>query len=134
MKYGLLIVFTFLGSFAFASSTTEDTEKVKWIAETSGTNKEKLKKVDQTWVAGCLKKTAVYISKNRKINDGLSAEFNAENICALLTSDDEVKKHLKNNKDLKFQGCIDGIAMSMQMFDKSASNQKRKEVLAQYCF
>lgn len=117
-------------NFAFAN---EDAEKEKWIAETEKNNLETLKKIDSKWVNGCVSATTIYIGKNRKIKDGLTPKFNAQNVCALISSDDDVKAHLKSGKDLKFKGCVDGIAMSMQMFDKSATNQKRKEIIAEYC-
>ena len=120
-------------SFSVAVQAGEQADKAKWLAETDKTSKATLKKVDQKWVVGCTMATTVYVSKNRKINDGTTPDFNAQNICALLSDDEQVKAHLKSGKDLKHQGCIDGIGMSMQIFDKSASNQKRKEVMIEYC-
>ncbi len=132
MKYIFIFLLLIGGNFCLAQSTP-DAEKQKWIEDTQKQNRELLKKVDQDWVHGCLPATTVYVSKNRKINDGLSPSFNAEQICAILTDEPTVVEHLKNKKKLKFQGCLDGVGMAMQMFDKKATNQKRKEVLAEYC-
>jgi hypothetical protein len=126
-----LFIATFLFSLLCFAGFNDQLEKAKWIATTQTRNKAILDKVDQNWVGGCLNSTVVYIGKNRKINDGLTPQFNAETVCALVS--DKVIEHIKSGKNLKFQGCIDGIGVVMEMFDKTASNQKRKEVMAEYC-
>lgn len=111
----------------------QDEEKAKWIADTQKMNQETLKKVNPQWVSGCLSGATRYVAKYRKINDGTTPQYNAENICMLISDEEQVKAHIKVGKDLKHLGCVDGIGMSMQMFDREASNQKRKEVMIEYC-
>lgn len=133
MKLGLLIATLILYPMLCHADANEDAEKAAWIAEQEINNQATLKKVSPKWADGCLSATTPYIAKNRKIKDGLTPKFNAQQTCALLTDNPKVQSNLKTAKNLKFQGCIDGIGMAMEMFDKTATNEKRKKILAEYC-
>lgn len=132
MKKILFLALAIIGLVAFAK-TTVLSEKDKFIADTTARTNEALKKVNQDWVSGCVAATTIYVSKNRNFNDGLTPEFNARNICAVVSDNDQVKFALKIKKNLKFEGCLNGIGMAMEMLDRNATDQKRKQVLAEYC-
>lgn len=132
MKKALFIALATIGLVVFAK-TNGLSEKEKFIADTTARTNETLNKANQDWVSGCVSATTAYVSKNRNINDGLTAEFNARNICAVASDNDQVKAALETKKNLKFEGCLNGLGMAMEMLEKYASDQKRKNVLAEYC-
>ena len=91
----LVLAVSFLATICFAEKQEQiDKERKEMVTRNTTTNRAKLKKVNEDWVGGCVTATLVYVSKHRKIDDGLSPSYNAETICALISDNEIGRAHV----------------------------------------